>query len=272
MLNIRKELHITSFIHTVEVNRVFHPFQWTQHTTPELKVLWAWLSHWVLYRHLYLSVHRDTKFSKSEQQPFISTLQNGNTYIRNQGCEELSIPSQLLQKIMRLTASASIKSQSPSLNTNTITSWMMPDILCPPPPPSCARNWTAAANLKTSKKSPWAHSTNSAAFGRTFIPALLWGAAALQRKPGAIIRPPLLASQDVPFPHGQMARPNFGGSRCETPVDFSGSWTTAKVNFLLNTQFPTTELLRRSLSPWYLKYCWYRERPAWTPSKINVFL
>lgn len=141
-----------------------------------------------------------------------------------------------------------------------------------PPPPSCARNWTEAANLKTSKKSPWAHSTNPAAFGRMFVPALLWGAVALQRKLGAIICPPLLASQDVPFPHGQMARPNFGGSRRKTPVDFSGSWTTAKVNFLLNMQFPAMELLRRSLSPWYLKYCWYRERPAWTPSKINVFL
>ena len=163
-----------------------------------------------------------------------------------------------------ITASASIKSQSFSLNTKTTSSWMMPDIIFPP---SYARNLTGAAILETSNQSPWAHSTNAAAFGHTLAPALLWGTPASQWKPGAVTCPPLPGSLDAPFPHGQMARANFGGSWHETPLDFSRSWAIAKVNFFCNVLFPTTELLRRSLSPWYLKYCWYRERLAWTLSK-----
>lgn len=81
----------------------------------------------------------------------------------------------------------------------------------------------------------------------------------MQGQPGDILCLPLPGSQSLPFPGRQMAWPNFGGSQRETPVDFSGSWMRAKVNFLCKTLFPAMELLRQSLSPWFLKYCWYQK-------------
>lgn len=146
MLNVRKELCITGFIHTVEVNGVFpsisvNPtYRSRTQSSPDLTFPLDFVETPV-------SVQRGTEFSKSEQQPVIPALQNGNSYIRNQGCEESSIPRQLLQK--------SWDEQPQHLSNLSHFPWT------PSPVGWClieftllsyARNWNEAADLKTSKK------------------------------------------------------------------------------------------------------------------------
>lgn len=239
-----------------------HPFQWTQHPAPELKVLWTQLFHWILYRHLYLY----TEILNTPSQNSSSLYPLCKMEIATYGT-------------MKNQASPASCFKNHEINSLSISQISVPfleyhhqldDVWWNLPPWARLGTEPKLMSLKPPKIVPELTVPTQMCLSIHSSPALRDTGFAV--KPRCCYLPATPRSQDAPFPHGQMARTNFGGSWCETPVDFSGSWTMAKVYFLCSTLFPATELLRRSLSPWYLKYCWYHKRPAWTPSKINVFL
>lgn len=219
---------------------------------PEHKVLWTRLFHWLLYRHLYL--YTNTEFSKSEQHPFISTLQNGNSYVRNQGCEESSTPSQLLQKPW--------DEQPQHLSDLSPSPWT-------PKPPPARYHLPPWAMLGTELKlltleSEKRKESLSSQYQLSCVqahshPSPALRGPGLQWQPGATLcchsqgprMPPSLADR---WP-GQ----TLEGASTRLPWISAGDGWKPRWISSTKTLLPATELLRQSSSPWFLKCCWYQK-------------
>lgn len=130
-----------------------------------------------------------------------------------------------------------------------------------PKPPAAGYNLSLWAMLGTELKlltwksqSPWAHSSNSAVFRHTLVPALLWVTPVTARCHSLPAPPRVSPSLADRWP-GQ----TLEGACERLPWISAGAGQKPRWISSATTLFPATELLRQSLSPWFLKYCWYQK-------------